>query len=222
MLFLTFYIFQKCGGSKIDFTNNFVLRNESEEALDNGSRSTDVRKLDIIRFKRSADEEWTTGEILSRAGKSSEKFSNWWNIKNIQSGHQKPENIEQFAIIEKVTVEENPGQTDEIATYAVNIPFWRFHERECVMAKRTELEKFDEFDVYDEVVDEGQKTIGCRWVLTEKFKEGKKCVKARLCVRGDLEDTQEIRTDSPTVRKGNINILLVVAILKAGLSLRVM
>ena len=37
---------------------------------------TDVRKLDIIRFKRSADEEWTTGEILSRAGKSSGKFSN--------------------------------------------------------------------------------------------------------------------------------------------------
>ena len=172
---------------------------------------TDVRKLDIIRFKRSADEEWTTGEILSRAGKSSGKFSNWWNIKNIQSGHQKPENVEQFAIIEKVTVEENPGQTDEIATYAVNIPFWRFHEKECVMAKRIELDKFDEFDVYDEVVDEGQKTIGCRWVLTEKFKEGKKCVKARLCVRGDLEDTQEIRTDSPTVRKGNINILLVVA-----------
>ena len=45
---------------------------------------TDVRKLDIIRFKRSADEEWTTGEILSRAGKSSGKFRNWWNIKNIQ------------------------------------------------------------------------------------------------------------------------------------------
>ena len=172
---------------------------------------TDVRKLDIIRFKRSTDEEWTTGEILSRAGKSSGKFRNWWNIKNVQSGHQKPENIEQFAIIEKVTVEENPGETDEIATYAVNIPFWRFHEKECVKAKRTELEKFDEFDVYDEVIDEGQKTIGCRWVLTEKFKEGKKCVKARLCVRGDLEDTQEIRTDSPTVRKGNINILLVVA-----------
>ena len=171
----------------------------------------DVRKLDIVRFKRSADEEWTTGEILSRAGKSSGKFSNWWNIKDVQSGHQKPENLEQFAVIEKITVEGNPMETEEIATYAVNIPFWRFHEKECVEAKRTELEKFDEFDVYDEVVDEGQKTIGSRWVLTEKFKDGKKCVKARLCVRGDLEDTQDIRTDSPTVRKGNINILLVVA-----------
>ena len=84
---------------------------------------TDVRKLDIIRFKRSADEEWTTGEILSRAGKGSGKFSNLWNIKNIQSGHQKPKNVKQFAIIEKITMEENPVQTDKIATYAVNIPF---------------------------------------------------------------------------------------------------
>ena len=81
-------------------------------------------------------------------------------------------------------------ETDEVLTYMVNVPFWRFHEKDCVEAKRKELEKFDEFDVYDEVVDEGQKTLGCRWVLTEKFKDGVKCIKARLCVRGDMENRQ--------------------------------
>ena len=171
----------------------------------------EIKKFDIVRFKRSNEDNWTTGEILSRAGKCTGKYKTWWNIKDVQSGHQKPEDVQQFASLEKIIVEDNRMETDDVVTYMVNVPFWRYHEKDCVEAKRKELEKFDEFDVYDEVIDEGQKTLGCRWVLTEKFKDGKKCIKARLCVRGDMEDAQDVRTDSPTVRKGNINILLVVA-----------
>ena len=173
--------------------------------------ANDVRKMDIVRFKRSSDDDWMTGEVSSRAGKATGMYSNFWNIKNIQTGHQQPEDVAKFTALEKITIEENAADSGDIATYAVNIPFWRFHEKECVRAKEVELEKFDEFDVYEEVPENGQKVLGCRWVLTEKFKDGMKCVKARLCIRGDLEDTSDIRTDSPTVRKGNINILLVVA-----------
>ena len=173
--------------------------------------ANDVRKLDIVRFKRSPVDDWMTGEVHSRAGKATGMYSNFWNIKDVQTGHQKPEDVAKFTALEKITVEESAVENGDIATYAVNIPFWRFHEKECLKAKENELEKFDEFDVYEEVPENGQKVLGCRWVLTEKFKDGKKCVKARLCIRGDLEDTTDIRTDSPTVRKGNINILLVVA-----------
>ena len=73
------------------------------------------------------------------------------------------------------------------------------------------MDSFDLFDVYEEVADEGQKTLGTAWVLTEKVKENETIVKARLCVRGDQEETGDVRTDSPTVRKGNINIFLTVA-----------
>ena len=48
------------------------------------------------------------------------------------------------------------------------------------------------------------------WVLVEKVKLGQLIVKARLVVRG-LEDTSDVKTDSQTVRKGNINIVLMVA-----------
>ena len=36
-------------------------------------------------------------------------------------------------------------------------------------------------------------------------------VKARLVVRGDQEDTSDVQTDSPTVRKGNINFVLMIS-----------
>ena len=81
-------------------------------------------------------------------------------------------------------------------------------EAQCQEAKEEELSRFDEFDVYEEVEDEGQITLGTNWVLTEKIKDGKTITKARLTIRGDQEDeTEQIQTDSPTVRKQNINIL---------------
>ena len=100
---------------------------------------------------------------------------------------------------------------DEVETYAVNVPYWRYHEKECRKAIKEELEKFDSYDVYEEVPDDGQKALGCRFVLTEKFKNDEKVTKARLCIRGDQEDTGSIRTDSPTVKKSNIKLLLTVA-----------
>ena len=66
--------------------------------------------------------------------------------------------------------------------------------------------------MYEEVEDKGQTTVGTNWVLTEKVKDGKTITKARLTIRGDQEEeTELIQTDSPTVRKQNINILLMVA-----------
>jgi hypothetical protein len=43
-------------------------------------RVGEVEKNDLVRFKKSGDTEWTTGEVGIRAGKSSGKYSRWWNI----------------------------------------------------------------------------------------------------------------------------------------------
>jgi hypothetical protein len=53
--------------------------------------------------------------------------------------------------------------------------------------------------------------LGTNWVLTEKVKMGITRVKARSCARGDQENTDDVQTDSPTVRKGHINILRMLA-----------
>ena len=67
------------------------------------------------------------------------------------------------------------------------------------------------FDIYDEVADEGQETLQTNWVLAEKVKDNKTLIKARLTIRGDQEDTLDVRGDSPTVRKSNINVFLMCA-----------
>ena len=86
-----------------------------------------------------------------------------------------------------------------------------YGEQRCRQAKVEELEKFLEFDVYEEVSDEGQHKLATNWVLTDKIKDGKAVVKARLTVRGDQEEVDDIRKDSPTVRKGNVKLVLTVA-----------
>ena len=63
-----------------------------------------------------------------------------------------------------------------------------------------EFSKFEMFDVYEEVSDQGQQRLGTNLVLVEKIKDGKPIVKARLTIRGDLEDTEDVKTDDRRVQ----------------------
>ena len=69
--------------------------------------------------------------------------------------------------------------------------------------------------MFEEVADEGQKALGTNWVLVKKIIDSEEGVKARLCVRGDLEEEVEmIRRDSPTVNKTNIKLFYLIAVHK--------
>ena len=169
-----------------------------------------LREKDVIRFKKSNEEGWKKGVLYKRAGKVGRQYENYWNIQNLETGHIAVENANDFVEIERVPKE--PVETvEEDLTYAVNVPRFRHSEPACVTAKIKELENFDENDVYEEVADKGQSRIGTNWVVQEKLSDGKWTIKARLTARGDQEDDSDIRTDSPTIRKGNIKILLTVA-----------
>ena len=76
-------------------------------------------------------------------------------------------------------------------------------------AKRTELENWKSFSVYEEIPDEGQSTINTRLVVTEKFSDGKKIVKARLVACG-FEENLETRADSPMACKESLRLFLAV------------
>ena len=57
--------------------------------------------------------------------------------------------------------------------------------------------------------------LGTNWVLVKKLIGDEEGVKARLCVRGDLEEEVEmIRRDSPTVNKTNIKLFYLIALHK--------
>ena len=75
---------------------------------------------------------------------------------------------------------------EEEEAYAVNIPRYLQNEKRCREAKEEELQKFLDFEVYSECIDEGQPRLGTNWVLTEKVTDEGTRVKARLTVRGSV------------------------------------
>ena len=70
-----------------------------------------------------------------------------------------------------------------------------------------EMNKWREYDVYEEVEDVGQHAISTRWVFTSK--DG--ITKARLVARGFEDSETNLRTDSPTCSKMNLRIIMAIA-----------
>ena len=65
-------------------------------------------------------------------------------------------------------------------------------------AKLIEPDKRKKYKVYEEVPDNGQKTISVCWLCTEKDAEKGKVTKACLVARGHEEEDNMFRKDSPT------------------------
>ena len=72
-------------------------QNQGED--DNEKNATiqlkDLRKADMIKFKRAGETEFSQGELTSRAGKVGGKHEHWWNIKDSQ-GHIQAEDTRAF------------------------------------------------------------------------------------------------------------------------------
>ena len=79
----------------------------------------------------------------------------------------------------------------------------QFKDPEVIAAMHSEIEKFKHFEAIEEVEDVGQHRIPIRWVVTRNDMDGQnQPLKARLCVRSDLElDKDLVRSDSPTAGK---------------------
>ena len=76
-------------------------------------------------------------------------------------------------------------------------------------AELDDLNKWEHFEVYDEVKDVGQKYLIGRWVCTEKIIDEGRIPKVRFVVRGFQEKTN-IQSDSPTGSKERIRIVLMI------------
>ena len=76
------------------------------------------------------------------------------------------------------------------------------NSQEVLQAQKDELDKWKEYEVYEEVED----AITTKWVVTEKKQDGVSRVKAWLVEQGFEEDTTKIRTDSPTISKENLHL----------------
>ena len=83
-----------------------------------------------------------------------------------------------------------------------------FNSTEVLTAKESEIKNWNNNGVYEEVDDIGQDAMTVRWVITEKIKNGKSVIKARLVARGFEENTESLRKDSPTCSKEAVRLAL--------------
>ena len=83
-----------------------------------------------------------------------------------------------------------------------------------INAKKTEIENMEIHGVYECVPDIGQKCISTRWVITEKFKDKRKIMKARFITCGYEEDSHNLKTDSPTHSHEAMHIVVLTAFLQ--------
>ena len=73
--------------------------------------------------------------------------------------------------------------------YVVELPVKEHNRPDVLEAKRKEVENLEKYNVFEKVKNEGQETIGTRWVITAKEShDGQKTgTKPRLVARGFQE-----------------------------------
>ena len=93
--------------------------------------------------------------------------------------------------------------------YVIYVPKSMLKSDKCIEAKNEELNKLQEFGVYEEVDYVGQDCISTKWIITSKNEK----VKARLVAKGFQEEAL-VQKDSPTISRCGMRIMLTIAISK--------
>lgn len=151
-----------------------------------------------IKGVRVENGEVVTGSVVSRAGKAGGRHGDCYNFKWDSDGNVSWADLngdfESWELID---------DDEEVLVL--------FASDKVYEAKVKELDNWKDNDVFVEVEDRGQRCLSVRWVITDKVKEGKNIIKARLVARGFEEDTRHIRKDSPTCSKESVRLALSVA-----------
>ncbi|KAL5248736.1 hypothetical protein ACHWQZ_G017802, partial [Mnemiopsis leidyi] len=156
-----------------------------------------IPKYPEIEDERDA---WVKAFIHSRAGKATGSYRNCLNIQ--LEGDEDIKCVDWQELAREWKDDNVPEREEEVLLSTVCS-----YEQAVVDAKQKELKKFRDNDVYDEVDNTNQSTVGVRWVVTKK-PDGS--VKARLVALGYQEKSSDIRMDSPTCNRDSIRLLLTI------------
>lgn len=145
-------------------------------------------------------------KVLSRAGKATSALKDWYNIEYIQ-----PASKEGVKISADISRLKDVQFTDLNSSESSDSCFYMVEDVCFDQAKIDELNKWIEFDVYEELPDTGQKCISTRWICTVKGTSTGDICKARLVARG-FEDTDKnnVEKDSPTCAKESLRLVLAI------------
>ena len=133
--------------------------------------------------------------ILSRAGKATGKYKSCFNIRN------ESDNTVGWLDLNRDLYNWQVVKDDEEVLVACS-------GEECLEEKRKEIRNWIDNEVFEEVEDQGQKSISTRWIITQKVKAGATVLKARLVARGFEEELCDVPVDSPTCSKEAFRVAL--------------
>ena len=152
-----------------------------------------------ICYRSFRDNGWRTVDTISRGGKATRKYKNYRNIRNKETNQI--ECVDWKAEVKEWYMK-NP---EEVLLTGSKLP-----DMTVLEAKLNELDKWKKYEVYEEIPDNGQKTISVCWVGTEKNTEKGKVTKARLVARGYEEEDSMFRKDSRTCSKESLHMTLTI------------
>ena len=158
-----------------------------------------------ISFRPEGADQWTTGDVISGAGKRTTPNWHYMNIKPDTEESAKCFSLK-HAEWKVHPPDDVSDKSDEEVYFGTSTDSSRFHT-----AKLEEISKWREFKTFTEAPDTGQPRVSTRWVCTDKMKGGKLVSKARLVARGFEEDKSQLRTDSPTCTKESLRLLLTIS-----------
>ena len=144
-------------------------------------------------------------KVLGRAGKASGTLANWVNV----SDGTRSYSLDRASVTdwkEASLPEDDLMSSVEYGETLVCLGS-DMTEVEFEDAKAAELLKWQQFDVYDEVVDNGQCHLTGRWVCTKKYGPDGSENKARFVAKG-FQESIEIPSDSPTGSKECLRLML--------------
>ena len=153
-----------------------------------------------VKYKLNDEDDWKLAKVLSVQPKQTGQYRDWLNVH--VDGQDEPSCVNWDHVN---TWSELPFPEQALVlTKAQEV------SQEVVDAKNVELQKMISNDVFEAVPFANQPTISSRWILTEKFKHGKKKLRARLVARGFEEDSSEMKKDSPTCDRESLRMVFVV------------
>ncbi len=190
--------------NEVDAQNVIVSENHENQRSTANDLWKNVKINVKIKFRSEINDPWTTGIVISRAGKATRNNASWYNVETFDNRFSvnlekvefiklSPDEVEDSTCSNNASVNDAPVINGEsvnvLMTEKDNI---MSHEKDKTVykvkmceieeqAKLDEIRKLQEFKTYEIVGDIGQDRITTRWVLTEN---GDRKKKARLVARG--------------------------------------
>ena len=138
-------------------TPNIAVQDQESNPID----SNKIRPGQCITFQIENQSDKVTARVISHAGKATRKCKHWYNLE-YPNGERESESVD-LSKIHKLEIQETPGSNEELPDEVMicgNVAF--------ADAKDAELANWRNHAVYEEILDEGQKCITTRWVLSLK------------------------------------------------------